>query len=164
MKESALATGSLERRAAAETSNAPRAKNRRRRKTSHLKIVPDARELRERIRSQAIETADRLDKTQPLGKDDVEAISQRLLDEMKLPEGYLGWTMVTLASAFWRDQVAAVPHSRRLLLLPHCLKHAEGCPADYDEFGLDCERCGACSIADFRTTAEKLGYKVLVAE
>ncbi|MEM7315737.1 MAG: polyprenyl synthetase family protein, partial [Planctomycetota bacterium] len=47
---------------------------------------------------------------------------------------------------------------------PHCLKHAEGCPADYDEFGLDCEKCGACSIADFRSIAEKMGYKVLVAE
>jgi geranylgeranyl pyrophosphate synthase len=44
------------------------------------------------------------------------------------------------------------------------LKHAEGCPADYDEFGLACKTCGACSIADFRSTAEEMGYKVLVAE
>ena len=48
--------------------------------------------------------------------------------------------------------------------MPHCLKHAEGCPADYDEFGLACKTCGACSIADFRGAAEELGYKVLVAE
>jgi geranylgeranyl pyrophosphate synthase len=48
--------------------------------------------------------------------------------------------------------------------LPHCLKHAEGCPADYDEFGLECKKCGACSIADFRGLAEQMGYKVLVAE
>jgi geranylgeranyl diphosphate synthase type II len=58
----------------------------------------------------------------------------------------------------------ATDFRRRLLLLPHCLKHAEGCPADYDEFGLDCRKCGACSIADFKVTAEDLGYKVLVAE
>jgi geranylgeranyl pyrophosphate synthase len=51
-----------------------------------------------------------------------------------------------------------------LFLLPHCLKHAEGCPADYDEFGLECKKCGACSIADFRGLAEEMGYKVLVAE
>ena len=51
-----------------------------------------------------------------------------------------------------------------MFLLPHCLKHAEGCPADYDEFGLACKTCGACSIADFRATAEEMGYKVLVAE
>lgn len=48
--------------------------------------------------------------------------------------------------------------------MPHCLKHAEGCPADYDEFGLDCRKCGACSVADFKTRAEDLGYKVLVSE
>jgi geranylgeranyl pyrophosphate synthase len=51
-----------------------------------------------------------------------------------------------------------------LFLLPHCLKHAEGCPADYDEFGLECKKCGACSIADFRGLADEMGYKVLVAE
>src|SRR5213083_3724812 len=72
--------------------------------------------------------------------------------------------MGVLVTAFWRDQVAAVPPSRRLFLLPHCLKHAEGCPADYDEFGLDCRKCGACSVADFKTKAEDLGYKVLVSE
>ncbi len=49
-------------------------------------------------------------------------------------------------------------------MLPHCLKNAEGCPADYDEFGLDCRKCGACSVADFKTKAEDLGYKVLVSE
>ena len=94
----------------------------------------------------------------------MEVVARRILEEMGLPEGYVGWTMVVMASAFWQDQVAAVPHSRRLFLLPHCLKHAEGCPADYDEFGLDCRKCGACSIADFKVTAEDLGYKVLVAE
>ncbi len=94
----------------------------------------------------------------------MEKVARATLQQMGLPEGYVGWTMVTLASEFWRDQVAAVPPSRRLFLLPHCLKHAEGCPADYDEFGLDCKTCGACSIADFRAVAEEMGYKVLVAE
>ena len=58
----------------------------------------------------------------------------------------------------------AIDFKRRLLLLPHCLKNAEGCPADYDEFGLDCRKCGACSVADFKAKAEELGYKVLVSE
>ena len=136
----------------------------RRRKTAHLKLVPESRQLREQMRAKCAEVAAQLDKSVPLAKDDMEMIVRALLDDMELPYGYLGWTMVVLASEFWRDQVAAVPPERRLFLLPHCLKHAEGCPADYDEFGLECKECGACSIADFRTIADDMGYKVLVAE
>ncbi len=136
----------------------------RRRNTSHLKSVPETKADREQIRARAVDLAIRLDRAHPPGKDELEAISRSLLADMGLPEGFLGWTMVVLVSAFWQDQVAAVPPSRRLFLLPHCLKHAEGCPADYDDFGLDCKKCGACSIADFRSAAEELGYKVLVAE
>lgn len=136
----------------------------RRRQTSHLKLVPDTLELRERLRARCAEVAARLDKSRPLSKDEMEQICRRMLADDGHPEGYLGWSMVVLATEFWREQVAHIPPSRRLFLLPHCLKHAEGCPADYDEFGLDCRKCGACSIADFRGMAEDLGYKVLVAE
>jgi geranylgeranyl pyrophosphate synthase len=135
-----------------------------RRSTSHLKLVPETRQLRDQLQARCQEVASRLDKSRPLGKDEMEQVARKLLESMGLAEGYVGWTMVVLASAFWKDQVAAAPHSRRLFLLPHCLKHAEGCPADYDEYGLDCRKCGACSIADFRSMAEDLGYKVLVAE
>lgn len=145
------------------TDGPPRKKSKRRR-TAHLKVVPESRQLRELIRDRAVSTAARIDKSRPLSKEETEAVSRAVLSELNLPEGYLGWTMVVFASEFWRAQVAAVPYDRRLFLLPHCLKHAEGCPADYDEFGLDCRKCGACSIADFRARAEALGYKVLVAE
>ncbi len=134
------------------------------RKTGHLKLVPETRELRERLKARCREIAAKMDKETPLSKDQMEVVARRLLDEMEMPEGYVGWTMVVLSSAFWEDQVAAVPPSRRLFLLPHCLKHAEGCPADYDEFGMNCKKCGACSIADYRSIAEEMGYKVLVAE
>ncbi|MEX2120049.1 MAG: polyprenyl synthetase family protein [Pirellulales bacterium] len=136
----------------------------RRRNTSHLKLVPESKELREQLRARCAEVAARLDRARPPGKDELEAVARATLEEQGLPEGFLGWSMVALATAFWSDQVASVPFERRLFLLPHCLKHAEGCPADYDDFGLDCRKCGACSIADFRTRAEDLGYKVLVAE
>ncbi|MCA9132090.1 MAG: polyprenyl synthetase family protein [Planctomycetales bacterium] len=136
----------------------------RRRKTSHLKVVPETRQLREQLKLRCDVVAGRLDKDRPLTKDEMEAVARQLLAEEGLTEGYLGWAMVMLSSAFYRDQVAATDPSRRLFLLPHCLKHAEGCPADYDEFGMNCKQCGACSIADFRTVAEDLGYKVLVAE
>ena len=133
-------------------------------KTSHLKLVPPTSALREQIRQQCQKLAAVIDKSNPLSKEKLEGHARQILTELNQPEGYVGWTMVLLSSEFWREQVAATPYSRRLLLLPHCLKHAEGCPADYDEFGLDCRQCGACSIADFRARAEDLGYKVLVAE
>ncbi len=137
---------------------------RRRRATGHLKLVPETLELRERLRSECAKFAATIDRSRPMGKDQLEQYSRSLLASLELSEGYLGWTMVVLSSEFWRDMVASVPPQRRLFLLPHCLKHAEGCPADYDQFGMNCKKCGACSIADFRGTAEEMGYRVLVAE
>jgi len=136
----------------------------KRRQTSHLKLVPEPRQLREELKIKCAQIAAELDKSRPLSKDEMEQVARKLLTEANQPEGYVGWIMVVLATEFYKEQVAHVPPSRRLFLLPHCLKHAEGCPADYDEFGLDCKKCGACSIADYRTIAEELGYKVLVAE
>ena len=135
-----------------------------RRKTSHLKLVPETPQLREQMRDKCREVAARMNKEMPPTKDELEKVARRTLEDMGMSEGYVGWIMVMLSTEFFREAVAATPPSRRLFLLPHCLKHAEGCPADYDEFGMDCKKCGACSIADFRTKAEEMGYKVLVAE
>ena len=148
------------------TNSSPTALGKRgkRRRTSHLKEVPASRQLREKLRQHCQSVAAGMDRAQSPTKVELEAVARHILQELQLPEGYVGWTMVMLSSEFWRDQVAAVPPARRLLILPHCLKHAEGCPADYDRFGLDCKKCGACSIADFRAVAEEMGYKVLVAE
>ncbi len=137
---------------------------RRRRATGHLKLVPPTLELRESLRARCAQVAASLDRSKPMTKDELEQVSRDLLSSLEMPEGYLGWVMVVLSGEFWRDAVAAVPPERRLFLLPHCLKHAEGCPADYDQFGMNCKKCGACSIADFRGTAEQMGYRVLVAE
>jgi geranylgeranyl pyrophosphate synthase len=72
--------------------------------------------------------------------------------------------MVMMGNAFWKDQFAAVPCNRRLLLLPHCAKHTDHCPAEYDELGLQCAECGACPIGGLKVKAEQLGYKVRVAD
>ncbi len=149
-----------------KSAEAPAKKPRRsrRRKTAHLKMVPATKELRESLRACCQAVASTLDPALPPNKDQLEAIARKILDDQGQPDGFLGWMMVVLSSCFWETQIQSIPHNRRLFLLPHCLKHAEGCPADYDEFGLACKTCGACSIADFRATAERLGYKVLVAE
>lgn len=132
--------------------------------TAHLKVVPETRELRDRLRAAAAAFAKRFDRSRPVTRPEAIAWTQQFLAEQELPETYSGFALVCLMNEFWRDQVSAIPFHRRLLLLPHCLKNAEGCPADYDEFGLDCEKCGACSVADFKGRAEELGYKVLVSE
>lgn len=134
------------------------------RSTSHLKIVPETLELREHIKREAERYAKSLDKSRAFTKAQLEQHGRTLLAELNQPEKYLGFTMVMIGNFFWKKQFLALPFNRRMLLLPHCLKHADGCPADYDEFGLDCEKCGACSIADYKVRAEQLGYKVLVAE
>lgn len=136
----------------------------KRRKTSHLKEVPETLELRESLRARCEQVADRLDRSVPMTKDELEQVARRTLEEADLPESLVGWVMVMISTSFWRHALQAVPPERRLFLLPHCLKHAEGCPAEYDEFGMNCKECGACSIADFRGLAEEMGYRVLVAE
>ncbi len=129
-----------------------------------FKVVPETRQLRDELRAAAAAFAKPLDRSKPFSRLELQQLGEALLRQMNLGEQYLGFTMVLIANEFWREQVQAIPFNRRLLLLPHCLKNAEGCPADYDEFGLDCRKCGACSVADFKTRAEDLGYKVLVSE
>jgi len=143
---------------------APVKKKGRRRSTTHLKIVPETLELREHLKVAAEDYAKTLDRARAFTRDELERYGRDLLDRLQLPEKYLGFSMVMIGNFFWKQQFLAIPFHRRMLLLPHCLKHAEGCPAEYTQFGLDCERCGACSIADYKVRAEQLGYRVLVAE
>src|SRR5882724_5056804 len=132
--------------------------------SAHFKIVPDTRAVRDQVRAEAERLGKTFDRSRPLTKQSLRQLGEGLIKDMGLAEDFLGFAMVCLSNEFWREQVSAIDFKRRLLLLPHCLKHAEGCPADYDEFGLDCRKCGACSVADFKTKAEDLGYKVLVSE
>ena len=81
----------------------------RRRNTSHLKLVPETKALREGLRARCAEVTARLDKSRPIGKDELESIARRTLDEACLAEGHLGWTMVALATSFWRELATRSP-------------------------------------------------------
>jgi geranylgeranyl diphosphate synthase, type II len=129
-----------------------------------LKLNPETQELRERIRAEAFQYVRNIDRSRPLSKKELEAHALALLETMGLEPGYLGFAMVMLGNGFWKEQFISIPFEKRILLLPHCLKHVEACSAHYDELGLHCEDCGACSIGDFKIKAEKLGYKIMVAE
>ena len=159
-----MATLPSRREAAAEDAPSASSASSDRPGNDHLKQVPESRADRERIRNAAISLAGQLDKSQPLARDEMEAQACVILQALSLPEGYVGWTMVALGTAFWRDQVTTVPTTRRLLLLPHCLRDTEACPAEYDEFGLRCRDCGACRLTGLRELARQKGYRVLIAE
>jgi len=128
------------------------------------KHVPESKAVREKVRIEAIALAKTLDKTRPLGRREMETHGRALVEKLGLPEENLGWVMVILASAFWSDQVSAVPCDRRLLLLPRCLRNSRSCKAQYDDFGLLCEDCGACDLTNLRAEALRRGYKVMIAE
>jgi geranylgeranyl diphosphate synthase type II len=56
-------------------------------------------------------------------------------------------------------RLAAVPAGRRILLLPHCLRHSDICQAKYSKAGLECAGCNAdCAINRLRDAALRLGY------
>ena len=132
--------------------------------TELLKVVPPRRSDREQIRGEALARAARLDRSRPLSRQAIEACARSILADLGLAEGYCGWTMVAVATAFWRAQVEAIPAPRRLLLLPHCLRSSQTCPAEYNELGLLCQDCGACELSDMRAAAQRQGYQVLIAE
>ncbi len=81
------------------------------------------------------------------------------------PEDVAGWTMVMLASAYWRPKVVATPIERRLLLLPGEMPHASNCNLLLAEKSSRQKPiCPACNAESLRARAEALGYRVLWVE
>jgi geranylgeranyl diphosphate synthase type II len=126
--------------------------------------VPPQRLLRERLREEARRIAGQLLPGQWLSRRKLEDLASQALRELNLGEDYLGWTMVAIASAFWRPQIMAIPFSRRLVLLPHCMRHPTECRGFYTSDGLVCQECGSCPLGNLVQLAQNLGCKVVVAE
>lgn len=100
----------------------------------------------------------------PLPADELKVHADRVIGILKCDPIYRDYIGVLINNEMWREQLAAVPFERRLLLLPKCLRVESKCPAPFDEFGLLCKQCGLCTIQDLQAEAEKLGYATLVAE
>src|SRR5574341_840884 len=100
----------------------------------------------------------------PLALPQLKQHAERVAELAGCPPAYTNYVGVLINNEMWRETVAAVPYSKRLLLLPKCLRVESKCPAPFDEFGLLCGRCGLCCIQDLQAEAERLGYAVLVAE
>jgi len=126
--------------------------------------VPPTRRQRQRLSEAVADRVAAAGAVPPLPLAELEALAGEALAASGLDERHLGFATVLAGNETWRDTLATIPFSRRLLLLPQCLRDESKCPADLDEFGLVCRRCGACPIGDLQTQAETLGYVVLVAE
>lgn len=129
-----------------------------------IKIVPPTGELRCLIRSSAESAWSSQDRVHAPSREMLDLAGRELLHQLHLPESYLGFTMVALSNAFWRAAFAAIPYTRRLFLLPHCMRDESRCSGTYDSLGLHCAGCGSCHIAGLKARAEALGYRVLTAE
>ncbi len=126
--------------------------------------VPASREDRDRVHAAADRVAAGGRFTVPVGLEDLLPAARKMLGDDNLPRDYQRYATVILGNALWRDTVAGIPFSRRLLLLPQCLRDSRFCPARVDEYGLVCARCGRCGIGDLIGEAEDLGYVCLVTE
>ena len=102
--------------------------------------------------------------TPPLLADELRGYAEDATRLAGLDLKYADYVGVLLNNEVWREQLAATPFDRRLLLLPKCLRVEDRCPAPFDDFGLLCKQCGLCTIQDLQAEAERLGYAVLVAE
>ena len=100
----------------------------------------------------------------PMPAPELRQHAAKIIEMLKCDPIYHDYIGVLINNEMWRENLAAVPFERRLLLLPKCLRVESKCPAPFDEFGLLCKQCGLCSIQDLQTEAERLGYAVLVAE
>ena len=100
----------------------------------------------------------------PLGLDELERQARLLEEEEGVDATRHEFLLVLLNNALWRETISTIPFARRMLLLPPCLRDANACPAEFDEYGLNCEGCGACPIDALSAEAEAKGYAVLVAE
>ena len=126
--------------------------------------VPATRAERDRLRRAAADYVAEQRLVPPLTLDELRVHGAKLAERQGLNGRFADFATVLVSNEAWGDAVAGIPYSRRLLLLPQCLRDAERCEAEIDDFGLVCAHCGACPIDQFQTEAERLGYVVLVAE
>ncbi len=122
--------------------------------------MPESAEIRQVIRDAATQVQfDGIPSQETL-----RMLAISLVERLNLPHENTGFAMVVLSNAWWASAFAATPFDRRLLLLPHCLRSSTSCSAAFDSEGLICAHCALCPISDIQTRAEKLGYRVAVAE
>ena len=86
-----------------------------------FRCVPQQPELRKRIWLEAVALTADLPRQRPLGRGELAAAAQNVLQNSGAAAEFTGYAMVMLNNAFWHEQFVATPFASRLLLLPRCL-------------------------------------------
>lgn len=126
--------------------------------------IPQTQEQRRLIKKMISAFVEEEKLVPPMPMSELREHAERFMAREGIPEEYLDFSAVLINNASWEDHLATIPYERRLLLMPKCLRKEEVCPAPFDELGLLCKQCGACSLQDLQEEAERLGYAVLIAE
>jgi len=126
--------------------------------------IPSTKEQRNKALQIVREYAAQRNLVGPVSLDELQGHCGQIIKTSGLNPKHLKFLVVLLNNEIWRQTVAGIPYNKRLLLLPKCLRDQDNCPADFDEIGLICRRCGRCVLSELQTQAEQLGYAVLIAE
>ncbi len=116
------------------------------------------------IRRRIAEVAAQASLPQTLDRETLETAGRDMLAALNLPESALGFLLIELNNAYWREAFAALPCGKRLLLLPHCLRDSAACKGGYAGESFACAGCGACDLSGIRKEAVALGYRVRIEE
>ena len=126
--------------------------------------IPASKSERDRIHHLVRQYTVTTQMVPPLSLDELQQHAEAIIASHCLSHNYRHWLTVLINNQLWQEPLGAIPYSRRLLLLPQCLRPQELCPARMDAIGLLCRQCGRCPIGMLQQRAEQLGYVVLVAE
>ena len=128
------------------------------------RTIPQTLAERKRLRQLAHDFVSDKSLHPPVMLSDLEALAAEFIRKNNLDEGLRDWLMVEIHNGVWLPMVASIPYSRRLLLLPKCLRDSKRCEGEMDDLGLLCHRCECCVIPDLQTQADRIGMLSMVAE
>jgi hypothetical protein len=96
-----------------------------------------------------------VDKTTHL---DVAETTQGIAKKFGLNERLVNYTHIELRNKLNEYGYKRVPFEKRALFLPHCLKNSKECKAEYNDDGLQCQKCGKCQILELVSMAQEAGF------
>ena len=80
---------------------------------------------------------------------------------LKMDEHYIDNLAIRVRDDVNKEKFRKIPAEKTLIFLPHCLRH-KNCPATLQKEGLNCTKCGLCSIGVIKKKADPLGYKTYI--